>query len=249
MRAYRIFWLCSCGMLGALGAAMAFIWSLSTVLLLSVCAALTGGVVAMVSLDSEDTSRLPRDSWRIVARSSVLAGAGTVAFIGMGVMIGAPMATLLLAITAGGSPYAISYCLRWLREHGHLPSPSPQPIQPDPDERSSGSTGEPNSGTEPSRPSEIPVAPASLSDGALCLAWRASFSALQRASSPAQRLWVVDERRAYLDELEKRNARGLAAWLASGARAAGDPSRFVLGDSVPGHPPIDWDSLIQGTDN
>jgi hypothetical protein len=159
------------------------------------------------------------------------------------------MAVLLLAIMAGGSPYAIGYCLGWLRERGHLPSPSPQPAQPDPAERSSGSAPAPISWTEPSQPSGPHVAPASLSDDALCLAWRASFSVLQRASSPAQRLWVVDQRRAYLDELESRNARGVAAWLASGARAAGDPSRFVLGDSVPGHPPIDWDSLIHGTDN
>jgi hypothetical protein len=250
MRAYRVFWLFFCGVLGALGTVVAFTWSLSTVILLFVCAFLTGGVVAMVLLDPDDDTRLPRDSRRIVARSSILAGAGTVAFIGVGAMVGGPMAVLLLAITAGASPYAICYCLGWLREHGHLPSPSPpQTAQPDPAERSAGSATAPISWTEPGQPSEPHVAPASLSDDALCLAWRASFSALQRASSPAQQLRIVDERRVYLEELESRNARGVAAWLASGARAAGDPSRFVLGDSVPGHPPIDWDDLIHGTDN
>jgi hypothetical protein len=181
--------------------------------------------------------------------SSILAGAGTVAFIGVGTLVGAPTAVLLLAITAAGSPYAIVYSLRWLREHGHLPSPSPQPAATDPAERSAGSASAPTSWIQPAEEAKPHVAPASLSDDALCLAWRASFSALQRAGSPAQRLWIVDERRAYLEELEKRNARGVSAWLASGARAAGDPSRFVLGDSVPGHPPIDWDSLIDGTDN
>jgi hypothetical protein len=249
MRAYRVFWLFFCGVLGALGAVVAFTWSLSTLIMLFVCALLTGGVVAMVLLDPDDDTRLPRDSRRIVAKSSILTGAATVAFIGVGTLVGGPMAVLLLAVMAGGSPYAIGYCLGWLRDHGHLPSPAPRPTQPDPAERSSGSAEVPISWTEPSEPSQPHVATSSLSDDALCLAWRASFSALQRASSPAQRLWVVDERRAYLDELERRNARGITAWLASGARAAGDPSRFVLGDSVPGHRPIDWDSLIQGTDN
>jgi hypothetical protein len=249
MRAYRVFWLFFCGVLGTLGTAVAFTWSLSTIILLFVCAFLTGGVVAMV-LDADDDTRLLRDSRRIVARSAILTGSGTVAFVGVGTMVGGPMAVLLLAIMAGGSPYAIGYCLGWLREHGHLPSPSPRSDQPDPAERSSGSAPAPITLTEPSQPSEPPyAAPASLSDDALCLAWRASFSALQRASSPAQRMWVVEQRRAYLDELERRNARGVAAWLASGARAAGDPSRFVLGDSVPGDRPIDWDNLIHGTDN
>ncbi|TCN32915.1 hypothetical protein EV644_12343 [Kribbella orskensis] len=249
MRAYRIFWLFFCGVLGALGTVAACTWSLSTVMLLFICASLTGGVAAMVVLDPDRETRLPRDSRRIVAVSSILAGAGTMAFIGVGTLVGGPMAVLLLAITAAGSPYTIDYCLRWLREHGHLPSPSPQPNPPDPAERSAGSAPAPTSWIEPGEEAKPHVSPASLSDDALCLAWRASFSALQRAGSPAQRLWIVDERRAYLEELENRNARGIAAWLASGARAAGDPSRFVLGDSVPGHPPIDWDGLIHGPDN
>jgi hypothetical protein len=101
---------------------------------------------------------------------------------------------------------------------------------------------------EPERQPMPRVEPASLSDDALCLAWRASFSALQRADSPSQRLSIVDERRAYLDEIERRNARGMAAWLASGARAAGDPSRFVLEDGPASRHPIDWDDLLHDTD-
>ena len=151
--------------------------------------------------------------------------------------------------SAGGSPYAIRHCVRWLSEHGHLASPAPRPALPDPAERSPRSARPPIS-WEPSRTSraEPHVAPDALSDDALCLAWRASFSALQRAGSPTQRLRIVDERRAYLDEIERRTAHGMAAWLASGARAAGDPSRFVLGDSAAGRAPIDWDDLLHDTD-
>jgi hypothetical protein len=249
MRAYRVFWLFFCGVLGALGAVMAFTWSLSSVIMLLVLASLTGGVVAMVALASPDGStRSPWDRRRIVARSTALTAGGTVSFIGLGTLLGAPTAVLLLAIIVGGSPYAIRYCLRWLSEHGHLTSSSPQPAQPHRADRSPGPATASDSWAEPDQAAKPQIAPDVLSDEALCVAWRASFSALQRASSPTQRLRVVDERRAYLDEIERRTAHGMAAWLASGPRAAGDPSRFVLGDSAAGRAPIDWDDLLHDTD-
>ena len=249
MRAYRVSWFFFCGVLGAFGAVVAVTSSLATAIALFICGCVAGGVVAMIVLDPKDETRLPRDSRRIVAKSSILAGAGTVAFGGVVAMVGGSTAVLLLAVTAGGSPYMVDYCVGRLRDRGHLSNPVSRPARPDPAERSSGSVAAPISWTEPSRPSEPHVTPAALSDEALCLAWRASFSALQSARSPAERLSVVDERRAYLDELENRNARGMAAWLASGARAAGDPSRFVQGDSVSCHDTIDWDCLIHGTDS
>jgi hypothetical protein len=248
MSAYRIIWLIVCGVLGVVGAVVAFSWSVSAMILLFICAAATGGVVAMIFLNPEDTTRLPRDRRRIVATSTVVGGAATVACIGLGMLLGPPMAFLLLAITAGGSPYAIRYCLHWLGQHAHSPGPSLQPDQLRGD-RSPGAEPEPTSATEPLAWLGAPsVAPSSLDDNELCLAWRTSFSALQRATSPAQRLRMVEDRRAYLDELERRNPRGMAAWLASGARAAGDPSRFVLGDSTAGRTSIEWDGLIHGTD-
>ncbi|WP_020389311.1 hypothetical protein [Kribbella catacumbae] len=250
MRAYRAIWLFFCGALGALGTVVAFTWSLSTVILLAVLAALTGGVVAMVALENPDGPTRSRGDRRgMVARSTVLSAGGTVSFVGLGTLLGAPTTVLLLALTAGGSPYAICYCLRWLSDHGHLTSSSPQPAHPDPAERSSGSATAAILATEPDQASKPDIAPDALSDDALCLAWRASFSALQRASSQAQRLRIVDERRAYLDEIERRTAHGMAAWLASGPRAAGDPSRFVLGDSAAGRARIDWDRLLHDTDN
>jgi hypothetical protein len=48
----------------------------------------------------------------------------------------------------------------------------------------------------------------------------------------------------YLDELERRNPDGLMAWLASGARAAADPSRYVL-ENPTRRRSIDWDELIR----
>lgn len=43
---------------------------------------------------------------------------------------------------------------------------------------------------------------------------------------------LAQARRTYLDELERRCPAGFVAWLASGARAAGDPRRH-LGQPAP----------------
>jgi hypothetical protein len=92
-----------------------------------------------------------------------------------------------------------------------------------------------------------PQPPASMDDEELCWAWRVSFVALQRAPSVTARLQVVQKRQAYLDELDRRNADGLAAWFASGARAAGDPRRYIVEGkgAPPGHaaPGIDPNRL------
>jgi len=247
MRIYRAGWLVVCGSIGVLGLIVAFTWSLAVIMTIFVCAVLSGWAVALVALNPEDGTRLPRNLRRIVARSAILTGAGVVAFIGLGTLLGAPAAVLLVATTAGGSPYVTTRCVHWLREHGHLSEPAARPPLPD-------------SAQHPREPAPLRITPvdaewrlepaelASLSDEALCLAWRGSYSALQRAQSPAQRLRVIEERRGYLDEIERRNAPGMAAWFASGPRAAGDPSRFVLGDSATSSARIDWNDLLHDTD-
>jgi hypothetical protein len=69
--------------------------------------------------------------------------------------------------------------------------------------------------------------PHTLSNEELCRAWRRSFLALEAANTVAERSAVVRLRMAYLDQLEDRDAPALAAWLASGARAASGPDRFL----------------------
>lgn len=66
-----------------------------------------------------------------------------------------------------------------------------------------------------------------LSDDELCRQWRFSFTALADASTPELRAEVVRARQLYLDEIERRHPRELQAWLASGARAAGNPMPFL----------------------
>ena len=247
MKAYRILWLVFTGVLGAAGAAMAFTWSPVNIIMLVVLAGLMGGVTAAVILTNPDApSHEPRDRRRIIGRSAVLSGAGTLSFVGLGTLLGAPTAVLLAAVVVGGSPYIIRYCVRWLTERGHLTTAPVELARP---ERFSTPTVVQVIPAQPDRETKPPVAPGDLTDQALCLAWRASFSALQKAGSPKERLRIVDQRRAYLDEIERRTTHGMAAWLASGPRAAGDPSRFVVGDGAAGRARIDWDDLLQDMDN
>jgi hypothetical protein len=249
MKAYRVLWLVFTGVLGVAGAAMAFTWSVANVIMLVVLAALMGGVVAMVVLANPDEPpKPPRERQLVVARSTALSAAGTLSFIGLGTLLGPPTAVLLAVLVVGGSPSAIRYSVRWLSEHGHVEGTSaerPRPALPD---RLTRSVVVSIAGTGPGSETRPHVAPHALSDEALCLAWRANFSALQKAGSPTQRLRIVDERRAYLDEIERRTAHGMAAWLASGPRAAGDPSRFVVGDGAAGRARIDWDDLLHDMD-
>ncbi|TWD80867.1 hypothetical protein FB561_1964 [Kribbella amoyensis] len=74
-----------------------------------------------------------------------------------------------------------------------------------------------------------------LTDAELCLAWRRSFTSLQKAGTVRERLNVIAARVAYLDELERRDPAGFSRWLESNPRAAGNPSRFFTPGSNDQH--------------
>lgn len=74
-----------------------------------------------------------------------------------------------------------------------------------------------------------------MTDTELCHAWRNSFVALQQVRSTHLRALVVQTRQLLLDEIDTRHPAGLQAWLASGARAAGGPDRFI-DPTGSGHP-------------
>jgi hypothetical protein len=250
MKAYRISWLIVCGALGAVGASVAFAWSIPAMLATFVCAALAGAGAALARPEFTpglDRATSPAETRRLTSTYAFVGGSATVAAVGLGGLLGARVAVLVVVMAAGSSPSAIRLYRRWLRR------PALQPYR----ERviGSGTNSPSRSRTRPrprtqtgSEAAAAPrVAPRSLTDDELCLAWRASFSALQRATSRSERLSIVDARSEYLDEFERRNRQGLTAWLASGARAAGDPSRFLIGGGA-SHSAIDWDGLIHGPD-
>ena len=66
-----------------------------------------------------------------------------------------------------------------------------------------------------------------LDDSALCLAWRQSFVSLSASRDTRCVLELVELREQYLEELTRRHPDEIARWLASGARAAGNPMRFL----------------------
>jgi hypothetical protein len=65
------------------------------------------------------------------------------------------------------------------------------------------------------------------SDAELCRAWRVSYAQLQTHGGAARAEHLAEQRRTYLDELQRRSPAGFAAWIASGARAGGDPARYL----------------------
>lgn len=128
-----------------------------------------------------------------------------------------PLVLPLLALVALTSPWTLRCGIRLARgPHARdtvkeRPTPSPEPTD------------------VPMQVSDWAPAIRALSDEELCWSWRASYTALQTAPSGAC-VELVTLRQAYLDDLERRNPRGMRAWLDSGARAAGNPARYLAAD-------------------
>ena len=210
--------------------------SLDDALLFFVMATATAACAHMLIGTYEEPAQ-----WWSLAGSSVLWGAAGCGLIGLatignglGLAVAAPLAILSPPVVD-----ALSKGNRTSSKGADAPpderrvrrelAPTDVPAQPR-SERSS-STRSPTESPPVERSSPEPPwmtqSLASLDDAALCFAWRASYVALQQHPSAPVRLRVVQRRQAILDDLERRNAPGIAAWLASGARAAGDPTRYV----------------------
>ena len=111
------------------------------------------------------------------------------------------------------------------------PRDTPQPAEAAP--WASGEVAIPVSG-----PGEVtrPVAGLSLerwSDEELCWAWRRSYAQLMGTTDAEVVSRLAEQRHGYLCELERRHPARFAAWLHSGARAAGDPTRFIRPHRTP----------------
>jgi hypothetical protein len=248
MKFYRLVWVSFCLLTGVTGAVGALDLSLASAAALFAVVAVTGGVAAMVASNPDDPLRLPGDRWRSVRSWSVLAGSVSVAAVGLGSLLGGWAAALLLALAVGTSPGIARRWIGWFQGPSDPEQPLPQTAEPCVGESSAAAVVTSYAAGGPAVIELGPADPGLLTDEALCLAWRRSFGALERSGTAAQRMEVVEHRSALLGELERRSPDGVAAWLASGARAAGNPARFVIGDGAAGRTCIDWDSLIQGTE-
>lgn len=172
---------------------------------------------------------------------TVLGGTGgCVSLVGLVRLLG-PFGLLLAALLVMTSPAAVRWALhgvRAVRVRGRSRRPAAQPAldRAVPLLPTSGRPAAVRPDDQPAAPAEpVPsvLSIATLSDEQLCLAWRTSFTALQR--SPDLDLdrqgRLISLRQGYLDELERRNPPGFARWLYAGARPASDPTRYLVARS------------------
>jgi hypothetical protein len=237
MKAYRVAWLVLCVLLVIIGVSVAFFLSPAALACIFLVLSAAGSI-ATVCLVRDDRGSSRRNRTRLVVNSAVVTGATGGAFVGFAVLLGAG-AFLLVALVVASSPYAVGSYSRWLKS-----GPHPSAAQVDALARALAYAS----------PEYIPVAWApepgeleQLTDEQLCQQWRASYMALQQRTSMAKTIETVAERQRYLDEFERRNARGFAAWLTSGARAPGNPLPYLIGSRLE-HPTINWDELTRGQD-
>jgi len=226
---YRDVWVTLTAVVATLGVCIAFLtWEVAGVVGALIAGAVMGGAMT-AALAPEN---LPRP-WRRAALGAALAGVGVVALAGLVVLLKAGVVLVGLATAMSSPPVLAVLRRRFGTTAAKAPrtpadpagrEEQPQHVRPLDDlDEAEWPVPEATAAVEQS----LPTAPEDLDDDALCWEWRRSYVVLQRSRSEATRLHVVQVRQAYLDELERRNAMGLAAWLASGARAAGNPSRFI----------------------
>jgi len=180
---------------------------------------------------------LPRTvSWaKPLALAGVLSGLLTWVCVGLAQVVGAATVVLLVVLpaTAPATAGAWSFLGRRLGWHcaGRHADGAVEAASLD-HQVLVGAAGDPPAQWPVPLPDEDLDVPDLMTDLDLCHAWRSSFVALQRAGSVESRVRVVTMRALYLDELERRAGPALLAWFGSGARAAGDPTRFLFGGTV-----------------
>jgi hypothetical protein len=209
---YDRIWRAAVVLLATIGLAAAIVFvSLSTNLMAFLLAAVVAGAAAVqVGLARELPSA---DLIRSTPRLAVVGGLLVLAICGFAAAVG--LETLVLVgLIIMSSPPVVSR----LRPAGRQPAEPPTPQLRE----------EPPPLPTPRYLSAVARSLCELSDEELCLAWRRSFTRLQTSSTAEHRAAMADVRRAYLDELERRSPEAFAAWIDSGARAAGDPAKFFV---------------------
>ena len=231
MTAYRTAWRRICLPLGVIGTAVALTVSPAAVAFLFVVSSAIGSLLTMC-LVSQYWELRARGRLRLLAIGGLVAGISVGAFVGYASLLG-PGVLLLVAAVLGASPYAVRTVRGWLRSVR-----TPSAAQLDAVARAF-AYASPES--VQFRPPELH----NLTDEQLCRRWRASCKTSQRRPSAAQLIAIVAERQMYLDELERRNATGFAAWLASSPQRE-DPLPYLTGDAGQVRT-VDWDELTRGT--
>ena len=221
----------------AVGVGLSFlVWQPLSVLTVFLTAALCAGLLlVLLSPTAGPHSPIAAVRWmRIVTRAVGLGGA-VLAFSAFTVIV-PYLALPLAALSILSSPWAVDALRRWRAAHGRTSrqGASGRPLVAEthgPNALDGPGTGYGiRSGPTSCRLDVTDSAAREMTNSELCREWRRSFVALQAARSPVELIRVVAQRQVYLDEMERRSPSALQAWLASGARAAGGPDRYLSGE-------------------
>lgn len=210
MSKYRSSWLLAWSTTSLLGVCLALVlWSVGAVVMLFAVAATTAALVAACTHDPVDLPE-PEAIGTRLRRVAVRAGAlgvGAVAVVALAA-VAPPLLLVLLLLAGATSPHCVGLVRTQLDDRKRRLST----LRPDQARVWSATAVSTAQG---------------LTDHDLCHAWCTSFDVLQSTSDVEARARIVWLRQAYLDELERRDPRGLHAWLTSGARATGNPDRYL----------------------
>jgi hypothetical protein len=235
MNTYRLSWLFACGFFVALGLLGSLTWPTTSVLALVPVFAFLIGVAQihynLLKVDVTAPSPL-RSVMKDVASHAFIGAVVMVGFAGLSALMGA-WVLLVCMLLACSSPGAMRFYRRKVPRAGVDTRCRPRDDGPPPTEHPA---------TEAEREAR------EMTDEELCQVWQASFHALQAASSPALQAKIVATRHSYLDELARRNAVGLDAWVSSGRAAPQDASPIFSPSTRQSGTPIDWDALMFGQD-
>jgi hypothetical protein len=223
---YHRAWSSVCLLVTATGVGAALLqWQLSTVAIaVGATTLLSLLVVSSVVAGQTDQTPLSVLSWRLFGIAFEIA-LSLVALVAVGSLV-PPAAFGLALVAAATSPWVV----QWLGRKRHRRRRGSAAPSAAPDRGAPSATERPVDADAAEVPVELPSKVQQLSLSELCDAWRRSFLALKAVVTVEDRLHVVACRTLYLDEMERRNPRGLQEWLAAGARAAGVPDRYLRRD-------------------
>lgn len=155
--------------------------------------------------------------WRGVPRivsSGVVTGLGTTAAAGLLAASPGPGTLVILALIA--THPAVAFGVRLM-------------IDPHGKSGKSGPGGQADAkATAPEHHAELSATKlGTVDDATLCEVWCQSYLSLCTAESRDDAAVIAADRQGYLDEMVRRNATGMAAWFASGARPGASPMTFL----------------------
>jgi hypothetical protein len=216
-------WFTSTGLLLVLGGVVASVATASTALW-------TISIVVIAALLTQQVAPKPgvTTSWVDVVGRTLCISLVMWGFVGLVMLLG-PMSVPIAVLLMVSAPPRLSLIAKVTSRF--RPPPAPEPATKH--------TGDAD--PRPRSPDDVPTqvlvivaadprAVGQLTAPELCAAWRRSFLAFERdrgAGTIASQAALITLRQLYLDELERRDPVGFARWIASGARPASDPSRYL----------------------